>query len=200
MTLVFVDDASAADFLPFALTRPCCELRAGALLVRQRWERATRESTTGFVGAPHLVHFDEPGAPPFVDGTIPAGSILVNARCAVSLGTVAVTAPAWSCGGKLAAVRLIEPTSVETVVHNVGKLEGLAGQESPAELDGKWLDNVWDLIRHLPELLSADIPHLAEWSDQGSTSAREVIGSLPVFIDDNTVVEPSVILLSTADT
>src|SRR5687767_15432264 len=86
MTLVFVDDAGAADFLPFALTRPCCELRAGALLVRQRWERATRESTTGFVGAPHLVHFDEPGAAPFVEGTIPAGSILVNARCAVSLG------------------------------------------------------------------------------------------------------------------
>jgi len=198
MTLVFVDDAGAADFLPFALTRPCCELRAGALLVRQRWERATRESTTGFVGAPHLVHFDEPGAAPFVAGTIPAGSILVNARCAVSLGTVDVTAPAWSCGGKLAAVRLIEPTGVETVARSGGTLEAFAGQATPAEIHGRWLENVWDLIRHLPDLLSADIPHLAEWTDQGSTAALEVIGSHPVFIEADAVVEPFVILDATA--
>jgi UDP-N-acetylglucosamine diphosphorylase/glucosamine-1-phosphate N-acetyltransferase len=198
MTLVFVDDAVAADFLPFALTRPGCELRAGALVVRQRWERATGEATTGFVGAPHLTHFDEPGAASFVEGTIPAGSILVNARCAISLGTVDPTAPSWSCGGKLAAVRLIEATSVDTVLRNGGRLEAFAGQASPAEIDGKWLENVWDLIRHLPELLSADIPYLAEWTDQSSTAHLDVIGSHPVFIEADAIVERLVVLDATA--
>jgi UDP-N-acetylglucosamine diphosphorylase/glucosamine-1-phosphate N-acetyltransferase len=198
MTLVFVDDAAAADFLPFALTRPCCELRAGALLVRQRWERATREATAGFVGAPHLTDFDEPGAARFVEGTIPAGTILVNARCAVSLGTLDLAAPAWSCGGKLAAVRLIEATAVDTVLRNSGRLETFAGQASPAAIEGVWLENVWDLIRHLTELLNADIPHLAEWTDQSSTASLEVIGSHPVFIEADAIVEPFVLLDASA--
>jgi len=34
------DDARARRFEPFSLTRPIGELRAGALLVRERWTRA----------------------------------------------------------------------------------------------------------------------------------------------------------------
>ncbi|MDB4888037.1 MAG: UDP-GlcNAc diphosphorylase/GlcNAc-P N-acetyltransferase, GlmU, bacterial-type, partial [Gemmatimonadetes bacterium] len=33
------DDRTARGFEPFALTRPAGELRAGALLVRDRWAR-----------------------------------------------------------------------------------------------------------------------------------------------------------------
>jgi len=198
MTLVFVDDAIAADFQPFALTRPACELRAGALLVRQRWERATAEPTTGFIGAPHLTDFDEPGAASFVSGAIPAGSILVNARCAVSLGTLDTTAPAWSCGGRLAAVRLTEPTSVEEIRRDDGRFDAFAGQATPAEVDGVWLDNVWDLVRHLQELLGADIQQLAEWNDQGSTADLTTIGTHPVFIEASATIEPYVVLDATA--
>jgi hypothetical protein len=107
MTLVFVDDQVAADFQPFALTRPCCELRAGALLVRQRWERATGLSTTGFVGGPHLTNFDEPGSATAVDQTIPAGSILVNSRCAVALRPLDPNAPAWNCAAPSLCARWI---------------------------------------------------------------------------------------------
>ena len=198
MTLVFFDDAVAADFQPFALTRPCCELRAGALLVRQRWERATGESTTGFVGAPHLTHFDEPGAASYVEGTIPAGAILVNSRCAVSLGTFDPGASSWTCGGRLAAVRLGQETSVETVLADGGKFAAFASRDTPVQVEGAWLDQVWDLVRHLPNLLSADILQLAEWTDQASTADLTTIGSHPVFVESGATIDPYVVLDATA--
>jgi hypothetical protein len=164
MSLVFVDDAVASDFQPFALTRPCCELRAGALLVRQRWEMAAGETTSGFIGGPHLADFDEPGAASFLSGTIPAGSILVNSRCAVGLGGLP-QGDAWRCDGQLAAVRLRNPVTVDDVVQD-GNLGAWLGGETPVDVQGRWFDQVWDLIRHLPDLLTADITTLAERIEQ----------------------------------
>lgn len=195
MTLVFVDDPAARDFLPFALTRPCCELRAGALLVRQRWERAMGEVTSGFVGAPHLTDFDEPGAASFLSGQVPAGSIVVNARCAVALSSIDTTADGWRCGGKLAATRLRQAVDANALLR--GDLDSLAGP-NVADIDGSWLDQVWDLVRHLPELLAKDISFVAEFTDQESTSHLTVLGSHPVFIGPGAAVEPFVVFDATA--
>jgi UDP-N-acetylglucosamine diphosphorylase/glucosamine-1-phosphate N-acetyltransferase len=197
MTLVFVDDPVAADFHPFSLTRPCCELRAGALLVRQRWERATRETTTGFVAGPQLKHFDEPAAPGFVE-SIPARSILVNSRCAIALGSLDLDAPAWSCGGRIAAVRLNEATTSDAILRDSLHLEAFVGKSTPAEVEGVWLDKVWDFVRHLSDLLSVDIPQLAEWTDQASTAGTTTLGSHPVFVEADAAVEPYVVLDATA--
>ena len=84
-TLVLYDDEAARGFEPFALTRPVSELRAGTEIVRRRWEIALGAEATAFIGAPHLADFDELDAPPCTTGTIAAGTILVNARCAAAL-------------------------------------------------------------------------------------------------------------------
>ena len=55
--VVLYDDARARRFEPFALTRPVAELRAGALLVRERWTRALGCESLGFVGASPLAEF-----------------------------------------------------------------------------------------------------------------------------------------------
>ena len=196
MTLVFVDDSVAADFHPFALTRPCCELRVGALLVRQRWERTTGQPTSGFVGAAHLRDFDEPRAAHFAE-SIPAGSILVNSRCAVALTRIH-DAPAWTCGGRLAAVRTIETTTAEAIVNAGGELDSFAGNADAATIEGVWLDQVWDCVRHLPTLLSADIVQVAEFADQRSTADLTTIGSHPVFVEAGATIEPYVVLDATA--
>ena len=60
---VLYDDARARTFEPFALTRPVGELRAGAELLRRRWEQALDTPCAAFIGAPHLDDFDEPWAP-----------------------------------------------------------------------------------------------------------------------------------------
>ena len=82
--LYFYDDVRARQFEPFALTRPGSELRAGASLIRKRWERATSLASAGFISSPHLAQFEEGKAPPAVapKSEIPAGSIIVNTRCA----------------------------------------------------------------------------------------------------------------------
>src|SRR3981081_1427841 len=85
--LYFYDDVLARHFEPFALTRPVSELRAGTSLIRKRWERATSFSSAGFISSPHLANFEEGTAPPAVapKSEIPAGSIIVNSRCAIPL-------------------------------------------------------------------------------------------------------------------
>ena len=85
--LYLYDDAVARTFEPFALTRPAGELRAGAELVRRRWERAFGTTAAGFVGAEHLATFEEFDAPPAVapDAVLPAGAWLANARFAPRL-------------------------------------------------------------------------------------------------------------------
>lgn len=205
MTLVFFDDPAAGDFEPFALTRPCCELRAGALLVRQRWEMATGEETRGFVGAAHLADFDEPGAAAAITGPLPAGSIVVNARCAIGLDALRpsgleLTDPdtlpgdptAWSCGGRLAAVRLTADTDPE-VLRDSGSLEALAGHANPLAVAGTWIDNVWDLVRLLPELLAADLPLLIDPAELDSSAGLTALGFHPVFVERGATIEPYVV-------
>jgi len=193
VSLVFVDDIVANDFHPFALTRPCCELRAGALLVRQRWEMATSDTTAGFIGAPHLTDFDETGAASFLSGTIPAGSILVNSRCVVGLAGLP-PANAWSCDGQVAAVRLQNAVTASEVLDGGGRLDAFAGSEKPADIRGRWLDQVWDLIRHLPELLTADIKTLGARIEQTSVPHATTMGPFLTYIERGARIEPMVLL------
>ena len=92
--LYLYDDALARRAEPFALTRPWGEVRAGGLLVRERWEHVFGMKAAGFVGAPHLARFSEfDSPPPVATGTVlPAGSVIVNTRFApvlAPLGTAA---------------------------------------------------------------------------------------------------------------
>src|SRR5436190_21505736 len=105
--LVLLDDGIAREFAPFSLTRPVSELRTGALLQRERWERASGARAIGFIGAPHLEDFDEPGAAKTASGTIKKGTIVVNSRCVVALPKRALpAADVWRCAGQVAAVKL----------------------------------------------------------------------------------------------
>lgn len=117
-SLVFYDDARARTFEPFALSRPLGEMRAGALLIRERWEMALRAPGVGFVGAAHLDEFTEANAAPAAHGVILAGTVLVNSRAAIALTDAALTIMrpddtkgppqkrAWFIDGILAAIEL----------------------------------------------------------------------------------------------
>ena len=90
---VFFDDSIAERLAPLTLTRPACELRAGALLTRERWSLATGLEFQGFVAPTHLDGFDEPWSIGAYKGVIPKGTVLVNSRCAISLAPVPPGAP-----------------------------------------------------------------------------------------------------------
>lgn len=197
MSLVFVDDTRAGRFLPFALTRPVCELRTGAELVRRRWETALGLPTTGFVGAEHLADFDEDGAAQAVQGEVPAGSLLVNARCAIHLKKARQDASVWICDGRLAAVR----TRLAMPPRSGAELWRAAEQNVTtavvARVDGWWMDHVWDLVRHLPAMLAADIPILAALT-RGTDAAFTKVGTHDVHVEEGATIEPFVVIDATA--
>jgi UDP-N-acetylglucosamine diphosphorylase/glucosamine-1-phosphate N-acetyltransferase len=194
------DDARARAFEPFALTRPAGELRAGGELVRQRWERALGRPVSGFVGAAHLADFDEAGAPHSVGGTLAPGTILANARCAPALDRVGAGdgVRAWRCNGTVAAVRLAFPVSMEDLDGGNRSLDTLVPPTGATiDLSGWWIDEVWDLIRHLPSMLAADIPRLAATIDGGHRATLERIGDYPVSVDADATIEPWVVFDAT---
>ena len=188
--LYFVDDAVARTFEPFALTRPASELRAGALLLRERWEYALRLKTAGFVAAPHLASFEEAGAPRAVDGRLKAGSVLVNARCAVSLTPLA-PADVWTVGGRVAAVTLARDVDPADVLAPKAALESFAKPGGKRlEASGRWIDHVWDFIATLQVMLGEDIVALA---GRTATTAVGMAMKAPlVFTEGGATIEPNV--------
>src|SRR5215207_140922 len=158
MNIVLYDDERARRFEPFALTRPVSELRAGTEIVRRRWETALAADAVGFIGAPHLADFEELDAPPMASRDIAPGTIVAHSRFAPALARVDGTAAVWTCGGRVAAVRVPRSVSVGSFRDGALTLESLAPNDvSPVEIAGWWLDEVWDLVRHLPDMLAADI-------------------------------------------
>lgn len=204
---VLVDDARARGFEPFALTRPAGELRAGGLLIRERWERALGVPCVGFVGAEHLDAFQEFDSPPVATGTLPKGTVVVNARCAPALGELALVKPAqpgttWNCGGRVAAVLLSSPVGAATLQEDDGAgLDALLVADAAGDqiaLEGWWLDAVWDLIGHLPEMLQADTLALMPTARRRVPDTLTVLGEHPVHVDAAAHVEPMVLADATA--
>lgn len=234
--LVFYDDIRARAFEPFALSRPFSEMRAGGLLVRERWEWALRANTLGFVGAAHLVSFSETGAAAFLTGTIPAGAVLVNSRAAVTLsdeslawmrkedkehGTASRT---WYVGGVLAAIELRSNLDSALLRDGSKTLDEIAlidlaenpdsdnsadaVTKSRVDVSGVWMDEVWDIVKHLTPMLNGDIPIIADklqcHATTGATpheahgSRAHILGEHKVFLEKGAIVEPFVVFDTSA--
>ncbi len=193
MTQLFLyDDATARGFEPFALTRPCGELRAGAVVIRSRWERALGANAAGFIAGEHLADFDEAGAPPFASEMIPAGAIVANSRCIAALAGLDRSANAWHCGGRRAAVRLAASVPRASLTDGSMRLESLPVADGPhAELRGRWLDEVWDLIRDLTPQLIEDIGTIAAELDVAAPPSHAVVmGPNAVHVEAGATIEP----------
>ncbi len=209
--IALYDDAVARRFEPFATSRPLSEMRAGALLIRERWETVLGVATRGFISAPHLNGFAEFDAPPFVGGqALPAGTWLVNTRALPYLDgpaiTVSPTALVLTISGRVAALRLDVDVHDErtlaaladgsyALTHERALANGTGDAAETVALDGVWLDDVWDLIGTLMPLLQRDIPALASrWAltarHAGSSASVTIVGAHPVFVEAGATIEP----------
>lgn len=192
--IVLYDDDRARKFEPFALTRPCGELRAGALLIRERWTRALGIPAAGFVGAAQLASFDEEGAPSAVDG-IARGAIVANSRFAPALVTADPAAARWLAGGRVAAVRIARDVMPKELEAGTVALEALpAAEGKDANIGGWWLDEIWSFIMLLGTMLTDDIPRLAPVLHARTLGSGEaiLIGGHPVYVEDGATIEPQV--------
>lgn len=200
MTALYLyDDAKARSFEPFALTRPAGELRAGAMLVRHRWEQALGTTASGAVVAPHLAEFEELDAPPAAVGSVPEGAVLANTRCVVPVLWSDREADVWMCDGRVAAVRLGAALPLPELADGDTALEsvGAAGTRV-VEIPGRWLDEVWSLVTDLSAQLQDDVTRLGPTLECDPPVSATVIGEHPVYVESGATIEPLVLFDATA--
>jgi UDP-N-acetylglucosamine diphosphorylase/glucosamine-1-phosphate N-acetyltransferase len=168
-------------------------MRAGAALIRTRWQMALGRASTGMLAAPSLADFEEFDAPPAITEELPAGTIVVNTRCVVPLGCRADRGDVWRCEGRVAAVRLARATPANVFAHGDAPLESLVGSDAATvDIPGRWLGAVWDLITQLPAQLREDIADLGPQLDCIAPEQAIVLGTGGVFVERGAVVEPAV--------
>ncbi|HVZ48946.1 MAG TPA: putative sugar nucleotidyl transferase [Gemmatimonadaceae bacterium] len=200
---VLYDDVTARQAEPFALTRPFGELRAGALLLRDRWARALGMHPTGFIGADHLSAFTEFGSPRArTRGRLPRGTVVVNARFAPALASAGGTPVALQPGdslraaGAIVAVRLAEATPLSAFAHGATDLSSLA-RTGRRSIRGWWIGAAWDLVRLLPEMLADDLAVLAAEVPGEPPAHVTVLGEHRLAVERGAHLEPFVVVDTT---
>jgi UDP-N-acetylglucosamine diphosphorylase/glucosamine-1-phosphate N-acetyltransferase len=194
------DEGLTDQWHPFALTRPCGELRFGDRLLRERVEVFTGRPVTAALSRSWLTAFGEPGAPPVLDrdtdrregspDTRAGDRLFLSSRFVPSVGS------RWS-----------EPVAEGALLlHADGQPVGAwvpDGREAPRaswfrkpgelpgfgeiELAGARLSRVWDLIERNPDQLAAD---LAIGRSTPLPRGSHGIGEGPVFLAKGVTVEP----------
>lgn len=208
--IVFIDDAAARDFAPFASSRPLCEMRAGALLIRERWQRTLGDGVSRFVSSPWLANFTETDAARSLgtDEFLTRDQWLVNSRALPHLGgteSVDADARVITVAGEVAAIRLNSELAA-SVASGSALTELAAAAALPGvriELPGKWLEHVWDITTTLNDFLSRDIEALAA---AGGFAALEnpgvrmvaINGQNSVWLEEGADIEPFVSFDTTA--
>lgn len=198
--LYFYDDAVARQLEPFALTRPASELRAGALLVRERWERATGLESRGFIGAEHLRDFEEAGAPPFLgaEAVIPAGSVVVNSRFVISLAEETKNFDMLMNSMADCAVRLAREMPVKDLHDGSTDLGSLQTSYGGRKVEGRWVHDVWDYIAPLAEQLTEDIAVLSKDVPRKTSPKTAIAGSGGLYVAKSAEIGPYVAFDTTA--
>lgn len=204
--IILYDDAIAREFEPFATTRPLGEVRAGALLTRERWALWFGHPVTGALSSPHLSEFAEFDAPEMVSVPVRADVWLVNSRALPVFSAVDVgAATVIRIGERVAAVHVHGGAHDARLADGSLSLDELAPSDATSlDVDGVWLDETWDIIRHLPMQLSQDIPALAATLQVRTLAlgadahCAAVLGDSPVYLEDGATIEPFVVFDTTA--
>ena len=92
--LYLLDPEPTAQWAPFAGARPVCELRAGAHLIRERWEAFVGSEAAGIFALPHLAGFVEPGVPAVLPRRAVTGPAVIGSS------TFAPQGEAWDAAVK----------------------------------------------------------------------------------------------------
>jgi UDP-N-acetylglucosamine diphosphorylase/glucosamine-1-phosphate N-acetyltransferase len=178
-------DSPGPEWAPFAGVRPIAELRAGAWLVRERWEAALEADTTATVGA-HVHGFHEAGAAPVIAAGPITGPAIVGASW---------FAPSGAPVGAAAAVRRFTHRG-STIGWVVGAGDTWRGPHDtgPAlEIEGLLLRGSFDLVTALEVLLEGDCADFLGTATSGVPEGSLVLGDPGRVICRGAAIEPGVV-------
>ena len=188
--LYLLDPDPAPAWAPFAGVRPLCELRAGAHLVRERWESFVGAEASAIFALPHLAGFPEPGVPPVETRRAVPGPAVIGSSTFAPRG-LAPHLPD-------APVRLTHGgITVGWAVAAGGTWSGPLAQAQALEVEGMVLRGVYDLVPALELLLKEDLLGLLGDSDPVPRAAT-VIGDPAWLSLHEAAVEPGVVFDTTA--
>jgi UDP-N-acetylglucosamine diphosphorylase/glucosamine-1-phosphate N-acetyltransferase len=201
MNLYLFDDRKADAWRPFALTRPIGELRFGALTLRERIERWAEIRATGALTRPWLTDFSETGAPPAHARdslSESAPTLLVSSRFVphderspIPL-EVAGETTLLLCRDEVAGCLVPAGAELpdEAWMLDPGPLPGA----STAEVPGRMLESVWQLVEFGPERLARDLARMGKGIAHADLPAGVYrMGTGPVVLSDGVVIEPGVV-------
>lgn len=183
--LYLLDPEPAPPWAPFAGARPLCELRAGAHLIRERWETFLGTEAAGIFALPHLAGFAEPGVPPVSARRPVPGPAVIGSSTFAPCGL----APAFPDG----AFRLTNGGI--TVGWGIGPgatWDGPRPHATGVEVSGMVLHGVYDLLAALERLLPDDLRALLGDTDP-LPSGSTVLGDPAAIAVRDAAVEPGVV-------
>jgi UDP-N-acetylglucosamine diphosphorylase / glucose-1-phosphate thymidylyltransferase / UDP-N-acetylgalactosamine diphosphorylase / glucosamine-1-phosphate N-acetyltransferase / galactosamine-1-phosphate N-acetyltransferase len=211
--LYLFDDGEARSWAPFSLTRPAGELLFGALLLRERIERALGLSCAGTLATPGLEGFEEPGTPPAIlpEAVADGIRILLCARYVPPLAAAGGIAPSirlpaelsrkgirLTVGGRTVGWALPEGSPLPPVD---ALLAPPSGDGRPGlALPGELLDSPWELMSRNPEQVARDLERLfPEGEGPGARPLAgapgvHLMGRHPISMADDVQVEPGAVL------
>lgn len=183
--LYLLDPDPAPLWAPFAGVRPLCELRAGAYLIRERWETFIGAEAAAVFAAPHLAGFEEPGMPPVGPRRRVTGPAVIGSSTFAPLG-FAPDLPA-------VPARLVSHgITVGWAVPAGATWDGPLADAQAVEVPGLVLHGVFDLIPALQKLLPDDVRAMLGDSDPVPAGSI-VIGDPAALALHEAVVEPGVV-------
>ncbi len=186
MTDVYlVEPGLSAMWYPFADSRPVAELRAGAWLIRERWEAIAEGETQAIFGPSHLYGFVEQGVPPI------RGRSSVDGPAIVGRADFAPSGVKPSLSDTPA--RLVnEQVTVGWWVPAGTPWEGEHENWEEIELEGFLLMGAFDLVTALEHFLVADMVDFTHEPSDPLPDGSMVIGDPAEVIMLGAVVEPGV--------
>ena len=188
--LYLLDPDPGPAWAPFAGVRPLCELRAGALLVRERWEAFIGTVTTGIMAQPHLAEFPEAGVPPVGPVHTVTGPAVIGSSTFAPRGL----APPLPAG----PVRLTHGgITVGWAMPPGTEWSGPVPHAVAVEVPGVLLRGVHDLVHALDALLPDDLLALPRDGDPVPAGSL-VIGDPALIAIFGATVEPGVVFDTSA--
>jgi len=184
-TLYLLDPDPAPAWAPFAGIRPLCELRAGAHLVRERWETFVGTEAAAIFALPHLAGFPEPGVPAVEARRPVAGPAVIGSSTFAPRGLA----------GPLpnAPARLIhDGITVGWAVPEGSTWSGPVANAQSMSVDGVLLRGVHDLVSALEQLLREDALNLL--GDSDAVPKGSIVLGDPAWISvREAAIEPGVV-------
>ena len=156
--LYLLDPDPAPAWAPFAGIRPLSELRAGAHLVRQRWETFVGTEATAVFALAHLAGFPEPGVPPVEARRPVAGPAVIGSSTFAPRG---LAGPLPDVAARLTH----DGITVGWAVPAGTTWTGPVSNAQAMNVEGVLLRGVHDLVSALEQLLREDVIRLLGDSD-----------------------------------